>query len=108
MPTSDMRIARMVAAMQPLTRLHNEAGLTVLAQAVLDAPGIATVELPEPEPGRRSDVAGEWHGGEVRVYRDGDLEFDWHSIEPDTARSLAADLLAGAAAAEALRDEVAS
>lgn len=63
--------------------------------ATLKAARIALVELPEPAPSNDPEIAGEWLGGEVMAFRDGRMEYDFHTIYPKNARTIARALLAG-------------
>ncbi len=88
-------------------------GIVAAVLAALDAdPRVAVVDLPERVPGGHRGHWG-WHPEGDDVYDDvyvrqtfaGDLEVripDYGSCPPDLARSLAAALLAAAAAAEQL------
>jgi len=64
----------------------------------LAAAGYAVVQLPEPTESLDPEIAGEWLGGEVMAFRDGHMEWDWHSIKPKNAQAIARALLAAAAA----------
>lgn len=62
--------------------------------------GYAVVKLPRGVPSNDPAILREWLGGEVMVWRNGHMEFDWHSIKTESAKLIAAALLAAVNAAE--------
>ena len=66
--------------------------------ALFDIPTLAVVELPEPESSGKPAVLS-WSDGFVQSF-DGRIELDGHSMTPEDARQLAAELLAAASHAD--------